>query len=102
MKNKEQRYFRNEDSVFCETLEDLLSDAKLEGLTEITLIEAIPANNAYVWCMHEGEVADRDMCKKSECRFYESKSGRGKCKHRGNFYNFGTDVTFDLTNHPNG
>ena len=96
---KEKLYFRSIDETFCSALEGFIVDAKNDGLKEITLIEAIPDNDNTdsIWCTHEGEVTERDMCKKAECEFYSSKSGRGKCMHRGNLFNYGEEVKFDLT-----
>lgn len=89
-------YFENIDATFCEPLEGFIKDARLEGLKEITLVEAVPdsSNTEYVWCTHYGEVVTRFDCRKSECSYYESKSGRGVCKHRGNLYLHGEEVKF--------
>ena len=98
---KEQLYFKSIDDTFVENLEDLLNDAKHEGLKEVTFVKAIPAPNDpdNIWCMHKGDVEDRDECRKSTCAYYESKSGRGVCKHRGTLYHFGEEVKFNLEGH---
>lgn len=98
MKKEVEMYFRNVDSNFCETLEDIISDAKFDGLTQVTVIEAIPDNGTsdMIWCTHEGEANERSECKKSVCPYYESTSGRGVCKHRGQLYLYGEEKTFDL------
>jgi len=95
---KEKLYFQSEDSTTCEPLDSLLDDARFEGLEEITVIEAIPDNNTsdHVWCTQYGEVTEKSDCKKSVCRCYESKSGRGKCSNRGNLYLYGEEVTFKV------
>lgn len=100
MKKQEQAqlYFRSVDDTFTETLEDLLSDAKIDGLSEITVIEAIPDNGTsdMIWCLYHGECGEKSECKKSICPQYESKSGRGACKHRGKLYLHGEEKTFKV------
>lgn len=93
-----QLYFKDIDSTFCQSLDTLLDDAKYDKLKEITLIEAIhdPDEKYYVWCQHEGEATEKQICKKSECNYYSSKSGRGVCKYRGKLYNIGNEVTFKI------
>jgi hypothetical protein len=95
---KQKLYFSSIDDTSCYTLADRLNDAKLEGLDEVTLIEAIPDNSNpdYIWCGHQGEVGEREGCKKAICPFYKSKSGRGVCKHRGNLYQHGEEATFKV------
>ena len=98
MKNKEKLYFLDIDDNNCYSLSDRLNDAKLEGLEKVTLVEAIPDNDNpdYIWCGVQGEVGERSECKKSICLYYESKSGRGVCKHRGNLYSHGEEVEFKV------
>ncbi|GEM_PF-5245710 len=69
MKN-EKLYFADEDATMCIPLSEDLHDAKIEGLKEIELMEAIPdySNSELVWCTYDGEVVDRGECKKSECQ----------------------------------
>jgi hypothetical protein len=95
---KEKLYFTSIDDTSCYTLFDRLNDARLDGLKKVTLIEAILDNDNpdYIWCGHQGEVGDRQECKKSICSFYSSKSGRGVCKHRGSLYLHGEEVEFDV------
>ena len=98
---KEEFYFRSIDENICIPLEEHLYDAKLEGLEEITLVEAIPYTNNpdYIWCTHFGDVEERHTCKKSHCGAYSSKSGRGVCSHRGRLYEYGEEKTFKIS-HP--
>ena len=95
MKN-DKLYFEDIDATLCEPLEGFLNDARLEGLKEITLVEAIPDNDNpdYIWCTHYGECIERSICRKAECDHYESKSGRGKCNHLGILYQHGEEVKF--------
>lgn len=95
--NKEKLYFLDIDDTHCCTLEDRLNDAKLEGLKEITSIEAdIDNHMEYVWCSHYGEVSEHSECKKSLCKYYTSKSGRGVCSNRGKLYSHGEEVKFNV------
>ena len=98
MSKKEQLYFESIDDTFCRPLEYFLHDAKIEGLKEIKLVKAVRDNDTknFVWCSHEGEVTERQMCTKAECHFYSSKSGRGVCEHRGKLYLHGEDVIIDV------
>ena len=95
---KEKLYFLNIDDTNCYPLSDRLNDAKIEGLEKITLVEAIIDNENpdYIWCGYQGEVTEREDCKKSICSYYESKSGRGVCKHRGNLYQHGEEIEFSV------
>jgi len=97
MKN-EKLYFLDIDDTNCYPLSDRLNDARLEGLEKVTLIEAVTDkdNPDYIWCTADGECVERHNCKKSYCDSYESKSGRGVCKHRGDLYQHGDEVTLDV------
>ena len=89
MKTIEKFYFLSINDTFCVKLSDLSID-ELEEV-DYNLIEAIPDNNnhEYIWCTHFGEVREKSECKKSLCYAYSSKSGRGKCKHKGSLYQHG-------------
>ena len=95
---KEKLYFESIDDTNCYPLSDRLNDARLEGLEKVTLVEAIPDNGNpyYIWCGYQGEVGERQECKKVICSYYESKSGRGVCRHRGNLYTHGEKIVFDV------
>lgn len=94
---KEKLYFSDEDDTFCTSLESRIKYAMLDELDTITLIEAIPDNEGdYIWCNYEGEATEREMCKKAECSFYSSKSGRGICEHRAKLYLHGEKFTFTV------
>lgn len=90
-------YFKGEDSTFCYPLQDHIDEAKEEGLSEIELIEAIPApQEDQVWCTYYGDVVERNECKKSECEHYSSKNGRGVCENRGSYFLHGEKTTFNI------
>ena len=56
--------------------------------------KAIPDNNNkdFIYCYLDGEVGDREFCKKSQCKDYNSTSGRGVCSHRGKLFEKGEKV----------
>ena len=91
MKTK-KLYFLDSSSELCHSLDYF----DLEELEEVDyeIHEAIPDNDnkCYVFCSLEGTVGDRETCKKSQCRGYTSKSGRGVCSHRGKLFEFGEKV----------
>jgi len=93
---KEKLYFLDEDDEFCLPLSIRLEEAREEGLTEITLFEAIPDKHMkeFVYCRHEGEITETSDCRKHICPYYDSKSGRGVCRHRGKLYLHGDQKTF--------
>jgi len=99
MKTKTQLYFRDTDSTHCEPLEGFINDAKYDGLEKITLLEAIPDNGTseFIWCVQHGECVERHECRKSQCSYYESKSGRGVCSNRGKLYFHGEEIIFDVS-----
>lgn len=95
---KTNLYFKDEDAVMCEPIEGIINDARIDGLTEITVFEADEdfGNLDYIWCTQHGEVVERRECKKSYCSYYKSKSGRGVCSNRGKLYTHGEKVTFKI------
>lgn len=93
----EKLYFLNEDANLCYPLDYFLSDAKEDGLKEIELMEAIPDKRKdFIWCTNFVEVVEANLCKKAECSYYQSRSGRGVCSYRGSLYTHGDKVKFDV------
>ena len=88
----EKLYFLDSSSEICYPL-DYFSLEKLEEV-DYEIYEAIPDNNNkdFIYCSLDGEVGDREFCKKSECKDYTSKSGRGVCSHRGKLFEVGEKV----------
>ena len=88
----EQLYFLDSSQPFCRPL-DYFDKEELEEV-DYEIYEAIPdnSNKDYIFCTVDGEVGEREFCKKIHCFYYESKSGRGVCKHRGKLYEFGEKV----------
>lgn len=94
---RQKLYFKSKEDTWCSPLEDFINEAKNDGLIEITLIEAIPVDsNSGIWCKYVGEYTEKHDCRKSVCQYYESKSGRGTCAHRGQLYNHGDKVEFTV------
>ncbi|MCX6232719.1 MAG: hypothetical protein NTZ33_14370 [Bacteroidetes bacterium] len=94
-------YFKNEDSEMAHPIKTLLEEAKEEGLTEITVCEAvISTDKEYFFCRAAGEVCQINMycvpCGK-ECEDYEPCNGKsGRCKHKGKIYDWGEEKTFKV------
>lgn len=90
---KEKLYFLDTSSEICYPLDRF----SLEELEEVDyeIYGAIPFNDNdtyYVFCSLYGEITEREFCKKSECKDYVSKSGRGVCSHRGKLFKKGEKV----------
>ena len=101
----EQLYFRYEDSEYCFPLEYFLADAQADGLTEITLIKAIPDsdNKNFIWCNYIGECGERSECCKARCKYYQTRGNAkgGMCKYRGWIFQHGEKETFKLKKEQN-
>ena len=91
-------YFRDVDSTFTETLQEIIDDARLDGLTEVTVLEAVPDNgtSGHIWCTVSGTCVEQSECRKSQCSDYTSKSGRGRCQNKGYLYLHGEEKTFKV------
>lgn len=96
---KDTLYFKDEDAEFCCSLKVHLKEAEEDELEQITLLKAIPDfdNPDFIWCAWADAVGERSECKKKLCDAYESKSGRGVCKHRGKLYEHGEAITFHVS-----
>ena len=85
-------YFLDNSSERCY----LLDRFSLEELEEVDyeLYEAIPDNDNkdFIFCSLIGEVGDKEFCKKSQCKDYNSTSGIGVCSHRGKLFEKGEKV----------
>ena len=85
-------YFLDNSSERCYPLDRF----SLEELEEVDyeLYEAIPDNDNkdFIFCSLIGEVGDKEFCKKSQCKDYNSTSGRGVCSHRGKLFEKGEKV----------
>ena len=90
-------YFENIDHRFCQPLEGFLNEARCDGKNEVTLIEAIPyKGKEYCWCDRIGESVERSECTKASCDMYEKPLKGNACDNRGELYNYGESVTFDV------
>lgn len=91
-------YFKSIDDTQCYSLQDHLIEAAEEELDEVTLVEAVPddGTSGYIWCSYDGQVAEKNECKKAFCPKYESKGGCGVCSKRGKLYLHGTEETFKV------
>ena len=85
---KEKLYFASQNCESCYSLEYFINEANYNQVQTIKLFEAIEDD---IWmnqhfCKYNGVPVDNCECKKKECSDYTSKSGRGKCLHRGKLY----------------
>lgn len=92
MTKEEKLYFTSIDDTFCQELKHY-SKEDLEELN-YNLIEAEPddGKSGFIWCSYKGECVEKYECKKSECPYYKSKSGRGKCQNKGSLYWHGKKI----------
>jgi hypothetical protein len=97
----DRQYFADEDAERCYSLKYHLDKARAEGLTEVTLMEAIhdidvPAD--VIFCTVSGETGERCECGKHLCDDYKprGKAKGGPCAHRGHFYEHGEKKTFKV------
>lgn len=93
-------YFKDEDSDLCSDLESHLKLAKQEGLSTITLLEAIlDTITDMVWCGYYDAVEKSD-CRKAFCsRYKPNKSGKGTCVHRGRLFLKGEEREFEISDY---
>jgi hypothetical protein len=93
----EKLYFEDETSDVCSELFNFLFNAKADELTEIELIEAIPDNEtkSHIWCTEKCNAIHRSECRKSQCSYFTSISGR-ICDFRGKLYTKGKKVKFTV------
>lgn len=104
---KQKLYFTGEDDEMCFTLRYHLDNARLDGLTEIEFLEAIPdKDKSYFWCREYDEVtmAEDYPCGKT-CDGYAPRNGKsGICKHKSHCHTWGEKLKFQvpvLTTQPN-
>lgn len=94
-------YFEDEDSEMAYPESYFQEQMKENNITEMTVIEAVkqPYSKAdFVWCMFSGSCSEKSDCNKN-CEEYSPENGKnGKCKHRGQYCEFGKEVTLHLTN----
>ena len=90
-------YFSEEGDNVCIELSDHIQAAKIDGLKEIELIEAIPDNSIkdHVWCMELENTVERSDCSKCNCHMWTSSNGR-VCDFRGKLYKPAQKVKFDV------
>ena len=90
-------YFRTSDSEICYPLKYHMEQAKIYGLSEIELFEAIPDNTpGYFFCREFGQIGEDGSCG-IQCDRYSPRNGRsGMCRHRSNqMYEHGRLVKFE-------
>lgn len=94
----QQFYFENVDAEYCYTEDHFIDQMKMEGITEMTVLKAIPGTEPdFFWCKHYGQMGEKGGCG-SICKEYAPKNGKsGCCKHYTNrVYFHGEDFTIQL------
>lgn len=90
-------YFESINSNDCYPLEYFLNKAKIEGESEITLIEAYPTKEKeYCWCSLRCTAVERSECRKVCCGYYEKPLKGNICDYRGRLCDYGESVTFNV------
>lgn len=96
---KKKLYFENEDANTAHSENYFQEQMKEEGITEMTVIEAIPipySKADYVWCNEVEECYEKSECGK-RCATYKPNNGKnGKCEFRGQYCEFGEEVILKL------
>lgn len=99
---KKKYYFENEDAEHCYTEEYFQDAMRNDELTEIIVLEAIPAKiseSEFIYCKEIETVGEKKECGKS-CPDYEPRNGKnGMCKNRGKLYEHGDEVTLIAKKH---
>jgi len=93
-------YFENEDANMAHSEEWFQDLMKEEGLTEMTVMEAIriPHYKAeFVWCKDADDACEKSECNKRNCESYKPKNGKnGRCINVGQYCDFGDNVVLKL------
>jgi hypothetical protein len=85
---KVKLYFKDKDSEYCQSLDSFKDEMRLNGIQEMTVIEAVKDNSKdYFYCQSAGEVTENDgICGKGCCD-YEPRNGKnGICNHKSPCY----------------
>ena len=92
---KKKYYFENEDAEHCYTEEYFQDTMRFDEITEMTVLEAIPAKiskSEFIYCKENETVGEKSECGRN-CPYYEPRNGKnGMCKHRGKLYEHGDEV----------
>jgi len=94
-----KRYFENEDAENCYPESYFQDEMRDNGLTEMTVIEAIPMKSSeteYIYCEEVGDCGDKGECGRA-CDYYVPRNGKsGMCKYQGRLNEFGEKVVLKL------
>jgi len=91
-------YFKSADSEMCHSLDVHIDEAKMNGMEEIELFEAVPIKDAnYFWCKANLAVGEKGECGKI-CNDYKPRNGKsGACRYYSNtLYERGEKVTINV------
>lgn len=97
---KKKLYFKNEDESTAHSEEYFQEEMKEEGMTEMTVMEAIPiphSKSDYVYCTELDWGMNKNECGKSRCELYKPRNGKsGRCEFRGQYCEFGKEITLKI------
>ena len=92
-------YFEDEDSENAHSEEFFQEQMKSEGITEITVIEALPVpfyKTDFIYCKISDTCYEKTVCG-NKCEDYDPTKGvRSKCRNLGNYCEFGEEVILKL------
>ena len=90
-----KRYFETVDAKLCYPESYFQDEMRDNGLTEMTVLEAIPMKSSetdYMWCKENEAAGEKGECGRF-CDAYEPRNGKsGMCKHQGRLNDFGEEV----------
>lgn len=106
MKNK-KLYFKYKDDKYCYTLDIIKDEMKLEGITELTICEAVKEKIEGVFYCKEfgewGEIGDDCVPCGKQCEEYSPCNGKsGKCRHWSNISYTPAEKTIKIIINPKG
>ena len=85
---------------FCYPKDTIIEKMKYEGLTEVKAnLAEIHKSNDFFYCKEFGNIGEKGESCGKICDFYTPKNGKsGCCKHVGNLYIYGKEVTIKCKN----
>lgn len=90
-------YFYNDDSEFCETIENIKDLIRCDELKEKEVFEAKRiTGNGFFWCKAYSEAGESGSCG-NICKEYKPRNGKnGRCIHSGYCYEANKKIIIKL------
>lgn len=97
-KTSDKFYFSSESDNVCYNLDELLLEAKEDGLKEIELEEAVIDKGQLdcYWCQNFCNTVEKLECSKKYCSGYQKPEKGNTCDFRGKLYYPGKKVKFNV------